>query len=161
MLWHWWIWNVKRSCKSWLLRSQIYIYMCIAYRKNMLLFLAVWCAISSSRPGNTCAYLYGCCRTHGCIFSSLTMNPDGGWLMVAKKKCQKSSDQDFHMFQEYLSVYVPATIYIYIYVSGISISVQLYLMKLMKFIHVFFQSDHTVYLPASGSGPSSWRLKEA
>ena len=83
------------------------------------------------------------------------MNPDGGWLMVAKKKCQKSSDQDFHMFQEYLSVYVPATIYIYIYVSGISISVQLYLMKLMKFIHVFFQSDHTVYLPASGSGPSS------
>ena len=46
-----------------------------------------------------------------------------GWLMVAKKKCQKSSDQDFHMFQEYLSMYqVLYDIYIYICVRNIYIS---------------------------------------
>ena len=124
MLWHWWIWNVKRSCKSWLLRSQIYIYMCIAYRKNMLLFLAVWCAISSSRPGNTCAYLYGCCRTHGCIFSSLTMNPDRGSWGLANGSKKEVSEKQWPRFPHVpgISVCLCTSYYIYICVRNIYIS---------------------------------------
>ena len=82
--------------------------------------------------------------------------------MVAKKKCQKSSDQDFHTFQEYLSMYqLLYIIYIYVCVRNIYISTIVPYEIDEIYPCSFDKSDHTVYLPASGSGPSSWRLKEA
>lgn len=119
------IWRGAVSLDSWDLKY-IYIYnMCIAYRKNMLLFwpshvqyrlLGLWIHVRISM----------CAVERMDVFSArwqwTLIGAARGWLIVAKKKCQKSSDQDFHMFQEYLSMYQVLYVYKYMCVRNIYIS---------------------------------------